>query len=152
MLIAVTAGYRAIMWPTRGAALQAEAVDPGAAFGQMPVDRLADICGRIDSAVAQTGADVAIFDVDRIAAYGCAAQNGPSVITVYPAYDRRRWVLEMLDHPRPAGRVLFFGPTPGACDQSESCAQIDAEIVAIDLNGRSPIQLIRDLGLTVRPF
>jgi hypothetical protein len=151
VLIGLTVTWRVLTWSDRGGLLEAHAVGESSQYEQMPVDELVALCDRVQQAAARTGADVAIFD-DRIAAYGCAAQIGPSVTTLYPGYDRRRWVLEAMTAPRSSPVVLWVGDLPGMCDAGETCTEVSAGISTIDLNGRSPIQLLADLIIAVRPF
>ncbi len=150
-LVGLTATWRVVTWSGRGGALETQAVAATSQYEQMPVDDMIALCDRVEQAAAQTGADVAIF-TDRIPAYGCAAQIGPSVTTLYPGYERRRWVLEALTQPRSAPVVLWVGQVPGMCDTGETCAEVSPGISTIDLRGRSPIQLLHDLVIYVRPF
>lgn len=149
--VGLTAAWRVVTWPIRGGQLETLAVGTSAQYEQMGADELLTLCERVRQAAQQTGADVAIFS-DRIPAYGCAAQIGPSVTTVYPGYDRRRWVLESLTTPRAAPVVLWVGQVPGMCDTGETCAEVAPGVSTIDLRGRSPIQLLQDLIVYVRPF
>ena len=151
VLIGLTATWRVVTWSDRGGMLEAHGVSPNSQYQQMPADELVPLCDLVREAAASAGTDIAIFD-NRIAAYGCAAQVGPSLITVYPEYDRRRWVLEALNRPQDVPVVLYVGTPPGLCEAGETCTPVSPGIAAIDLGGRSPIQLLHDLQLTVRPF
>ena len=150
LLVGLTATWRVVTWSDRGAMLESRGAD-SSQYEQMPVDELLATCAAVQQAATQTGADVAIF-ADRIPAYGCAAVNGPAVTTVYPGYDRRRWVLESLTTPRSVPVVLWVGHVPGLCDTGESCREVAPGVSTIDLRGRSPIQLLADLKIYVRPF
>jgi hypothetical protein len=151
VLVGLTATWRVVTWSDRGGMLEADAVGANAAYEQMSADELLAICDQVRQAAAQTGADVAIF-ADRIPAYGCAALIGPAVTTVFPGYDRRRWVLEALSRPRSTPVVLWVGQVPGMCDTGETCAEVTPGVSTIELAGRSPIQLLHDLIIAVRPF
>lgn len=150
-LIGLTATWRVVTWSDRGGMLETQAVAANSQYEQMSADELMAICRDVAQAAEQTGADVAIF-ADRIPAYGCAAQIGPSVTTVYPGYERRRWVLESLTTPRATPVVLWVGQVPGMCDTGETCAEVVPGVSTIDLRGRSPIELLQDLIIYVRPF
>lgn len=150
VLVGLTATWRVVTWSDRGGMLETQGAD-NSQYEQMPVDELLGICDNVRQAVAQTGADVAIF-ADRIPAYGCAALIGPSLTTVYPGYDRRRWVLESLTTPRTTPVVLWVGQVPGMCDTGETCHEVVPGVSTIDLRDRSPIQLLGDLIIYVRPF
>lgn len=151
VLLGVTATWRVVTWSDRGGMLETHGVGSNSQYAQMPADDLLALCDQVRQAAGQTGADVAIFQ-DRIAAYGCAARIGPSLTTLYPAYDRRRWVLEAMTEPRSTPVVLWVGEVPGMCDTGETCAEVSPGISTIDLRGRSPIQLLHDLIIVVRPF
>lgn len=151
VLVGVTASWRVITWSDRGAVLQAQATAPDSMYPQLPVDRLLPLCDQVRDAAVAAGTDIAVFE-DRIAAYGCAAVIGPSLTTVYPEYDRRRWVLEALDRPQDVDVVLYVGTPPGQCNAGETCTQVVPGIAAIELAGRSPIELLHDLQLPVRAF
>jgi len=60
--------------------------------------------------------------------------------------------LEALNRPQDVPVVLDVGTPPGLCEAGETCTPVSPGIAAIDLGGRSPIQLLHDLQLTVRPF
>lgn len=150
VLVGLTATWRMVTWSDRGAMLESRGA-ASAQYEQMPVDELMATCAAVQQAAAQTGADVAIF-ADRIPAYGCAAEIGPALTTVYPGYDRRRWVLESLTTPRATPVVLWVGQVPGMCDTGETCREVAPGVSTIDLRGRSPIQLLHDLVIYVRPF
>ncbi len=152
LLLGLTACWRVISWSDRGGALEVQAVVPTSQYPQMPAGDLQELCDRVRDAAASAGTDIAVFD-DRIAAYGCAALIGPSVTTVYPEYDRRRWVLEALDRPQDVPVVLYVGTPPGRCEsEGETCTPVAPGIVAIDLADRTPIRMLHDMELTVRPF
>jgi hypothetical protein len=48
--------------------------------------------------------------------------------------------------------VLWVGQVPGMCDTGETCHEVEPGVSTIDLRGRSPIQLLHDLVIAVRPF
>lgn len=150
-VVGLTASWRVITWSDRGGALEAQAIASDSMYPQLPVDRMMPLCDRVRDAAVLAGTNIAVFE-DRIAAYGCAAVVGPSLTTVYPEYDRRRWVLESLDRPQDVDVVLYVGQAPGQCNAGETCTELVPGIWAITLAGRTPIQLIRDLGLPVRTF
>lgn len=150
-VLGLTATWRVITWSDRGGMLEAQGVAENSQYEQMPVDELLATCEGVRRAAELSGADVAIF-AERIPAYGCAALIGPSLTTVYPGYERRRWVLESLTQPRSAPVVLWVGEVPGMCDAGETCVEVIPGVSTIELRGRSPIQLLQDLIIEVRPF
>lgn len=149
--VGLTASWRVITWSARGAVLQAQATAPDSMYPQLPVEKLLPLCDQVRDAAVSAGTDIAVFE-DRIAAYGCAAVIGPSLTTVYPEYDRRRWVLEALDRPQDVDVVLYVGTPPGQCNAGETCTQVVPGIAAIELAERTPIELLHDLQLPVRAF
>jgi hypothetical protein len=150
-LVGLTASWRVITWSDRGSVLEAQATSPDSMYPQLPVDRMLLLCDQVRDAAGRAGTNIAVFE-DRIAGYGCAAVIGPSVTTVYPEYDRRRWVLEALDRPQDVDVVLYVGQPPGQCNAGETCTQLVPGISMIELGGRTPIELLHDLELPVRPF
>jgi hypothetical protein len=151
-VLGLTAAWRVITWSDRGGALQAQAVAAGSQYPEMPVAQMDAECSRVRDAAVAAGTDIAIFD-DRIPTYGCAALIGPAVTTLYPGYDRRRWVLEALDRPQDVATVLYVGSAPGLCQaETETCTAVAPGITTIALNGRSPLQMLHDMQIAVRPF
>ena len=60
-------------------------------------EALADLCDRVHAAALQHDVDTVVFDM-KVSTYGCAALGTP-LVTVYPQYERRSWVLRtFLDH------------------------------------------------------
>jgi hypothetical protein len=152
VLLGLTAGWRVITWSSRGGALEAEGVAATSQYPQLPTGDLEALCDRVRDAAAAVGTDIAVFE-NRIATYGCAALIGPSVTTLYPEYDRRRWVLEALNQPQDVAAVLYVGTAPGLCrSDAETCLPVAPGITAISLNGRTPLQMLHEMELTVRAF
>jgi len=150
VIVAATGCFRIVTWSDRGGVLEQDAVSRSSRYPEMPAAELTNLCDRVAQAAAKSNADVAIFE-SRIAAYGCAALIGPDLTTAFPEYERRRWVLEALDRPADRSTILFVGP-PAACTGIVVCEQLDVDIVAVELGGRSLLQLAHDMGITVRSF
>ena len=149
-VVAVTSAVRVYTWSERGGAELASAV----AFPSYPLTRNTDLvgrCARVRAAAETTNTSIAIF-VDRTAAYGCAGLIGDEVTTAFPPYERRSWVLKELDKVG-ADRMMLVGAVAEICANSGlHCAQFDPDIVLIQLDGSTPLDAVRELGIAVRPF
>lgn len=143
-------GVRVATWSSRYEALGAEA----RLIPNYPVTSTADLiaeCLRHGDVAAARGADVVLYDL-RTAAYACAGVLGDDVVTVYPPYERRAWVLHALDEVGPE-RMLVVGPTPLDCSTAGlACEQLAPELVVVDLGDGTPLDAVRALGVTVRPY
>ncbi|MDO8389296.1 MAG: hypothetical protein Q7V57_02325 [Actinomycetota bacterium] len=78
-----------------------ELKDKAIAYSVYPQRRnevLDDLCGRVQTAADAHHVDTVVFDL-KVSTYACAAL-GTHLVTVYPQYERRSWVLRtFLDHP-----------------------------------------------------
>ena len=150
VVVGLTAAVRLGTWSERGGAELAAAVS----FPQYPLTKNTDLagqCARIRAASADNRAPIAIF-LDRTAAYGCAGLTGDSIITSFPPYDRRSWILRRLDEHGDR-RILLVGSSSASCDGTHlRCSDLGQGLTIVELGGRTPVEAVQELAITVRPF
>ena len=112
---------------------------------------LVGLCDRVEEAAHAYDTPFVLFDL-RTPAYACAGLMD-DVTTFYPPYDRRSWVLREVDAATPES-MLIVGGTPVACESVDymRCTALDAEISIAQLDGHTPLEAARQLGVIVRPF
>ncbi len=148
--VAVTSALRVVTWSDRGGAELSAATT----FPTYPLTRNTDLearCDEVRAAASKTDSVIAVF-VDRTAAYGCAGLIGDDVTTVFPPYDRRSWVLKKLDRPGPERMLLVDAVVLLCTNSGVRCSQVEPAVVLVELDGRSPLDAVRALGIGVRPF
>ena len=89
--------------------------------------------------------------------YACPALY-PHLLTVFPSYERRYWVMDELAHT-PERRMILWGRGAQFCQQrrarklfSQCQAVANGRAVAVAWAGLDPLQVLRALGHDVRPF
>ncbi|MGD9792780.1 MAG: hypothetical protein AB7V43_04800 [Acidimicrobiia bacterium] len=122
-------------------------------------EAVAEVCASIDSAARAAAVDApVVFLKERLFAYACAASWGDTDATLFPEYERRTWLLHEAERIDP-GVVMFYGATESSCQQwiseIESCAVVGEGLDAVVVRphaGRTLMQTLIDLGITVRPY
>ena len=150
VLIAITVSVRAVTWSNRVGGLRDRAEE----YPNYPLtasSTLVGLCDRVEEAARSNAIRYALFDL-RTPAYACAGMLD-DVTTFYPPYDRRSWVLREVDGAE-AQSMLIVGGTPVACESVGymRCVALDAEISIAQLDGNTPLDAARRLGVVVRPF
>ena len=150
MLLAVTFSFRIVTWSDRVGDLRARAEE----YPNYPLttaSALVGLCDRVEGAAHAYGTPYVLFDL-RTPAYACAGLMD-DVTTFYPPYDRRSWVLREVDAAMPES-MLIVGGSPVPCESVEymRCEALDAEISIAQLDGHTPLEAARRLGVIVRPF
>ncbi len=150
VLLAVTFAVRVVTWSDRVDDLRTRAEE----YPNYPLttaSALVGLCDRVENAAHTNGTEYALFDL-RTPAYACAGLID-DVTTFYPPYDRRSWVLREVDAATPES-MLIVGGTPVPCESVDymRCEALDAEISIAHLDGHTPLEAARRLGVIVRPF
>jgi hypothetical protein len=121
------------------------------------VDEIDSLCRDIAAIAGERGSKIVVFPTDRAATYACAALY-PKLLTVFPGYERRAWVLRQLSS-RPADRMLVWGFDSNDCKKKrlrrtlKSCAVVgDGRGMQMEFESRPPLDVMRDIGLRPRPF
>ncbi len=150
VLLAVTFAVRVVTWSDRVDDLRTWAEE----YPNYPLttaSALVGLCDRVENAAHTNGTEYVLFDL-RTPAYACAGLID-DVTTFYPPYDRRSWVLREVDAATPES-MLIVGGTPVPCESVDDmrCEALDAEISIAHLDGHTPLEAVRRLGVIVRPF
>jgi len=150
VLVAITVPVRLATWSDRVGGLRERAeVYPN--YPLTTSSALVGLCDRVAAAAEANDVRYALFEL-RTPAYACAALID-GVTTFYPPYDRRSWVLR--DAARAGGQsMLIVGATPVGCESVDymRCVALDTEISIARLDGHTPLDAARRLGVVVRPF
>lgn len=116
------------------------------------------LCEEVAATARATQTTIIVFPTDRTADYACAALH-PELLTVFPAYERRVWVLRRLSS-KPADRMLVWWGLPTKdCKKKrfqsfiEACTVVaDDRAIHVRFPPRPPLDVARDMGLKPRPF
>ncbi len=145
----------------RNRALVVAAAHARFVFPVVPVDELDARCQRLSNLARRTRIDLAVFTVDRASAYGCGAALYGEVRTLFPAYERRTWLLH--DEARRRRRQLLVvgvgadwctsvSPLVSSCKLVPLVAPADGSAAIVSFPQQSAISLLRRLGFPVRRF
>ena len=150
VLLAITFSVRVVTWSDRVDDLRSRAEE----YPNYPLtaaSALVGLCDRVERAAHEYGIRYVLFDL-RTPAYACAGLID-DVTTFYPPYERRSWVLREVDAAMPES-MLIVGESPVACESVEymRCEALDAEVSIAQLDGHTPLDAARRLGVIVRPF
>lgn len=160
LLTASSVSVRALQWDERLRGIE----QAGMATGFLPLARpwnVAAQCEQAQREAAAFGTSIVAFPGEHVANYACPALY-PELVTVYPKYERRYWVLDELSQTSQR-RMILWGRNEQLCQQriahrlfDECHAVADHRAVALDWHDRArdkdPLQILHALGVFVRPF
>jgi hypothetical protein len=152
-----TFGKRAYVWEKRLGKIE----QAGLSEGRLPLRTVADIeriCSEADAAARDAQTRIVVFPNDRSAAYGCPALKR-GLLTAFPGYERRYWVLRRLA-AQPVDRMLIWGIPSDTCNRKrvrrafQSCAPVaDGQALRFDFRKMKPaLEAMLALGIKPRPF
>ena len=152
VLAVVSCGLRLARWDGGGGGV--DRLFAGArGFENYPLTPVPEMVGRCDriARAAAAAHTAVVLDELRTTAYACAGLQ-PSLMTLYPPYERRAWVLRRADDAGP-GSTVIDGTTPVACgDAGLACTVVSDGLAVVTLDGISPLDAARRLGVVVRPY
>jgi hypothetical protein len=150
-------GKRAFAWKDRIGGIE----QAGLKEGRLPLRRVTDIeriCREAEATAREAQTRIVVFPNDRSAAYGCPALYR-SLLTAFPGYERRFWVLRRLAD-QPVDRMLIWGFPRDTCGRKrvrrafQSCALMaDGQAIRLDFKEKKPpLEAMLALGIRPRPF
>jgi hypothetical protein len=126
-------------------------------FPLRKVEEVEDRCREAHAAAQAAETRIVIYPYDRALAYACPALYR-DLLTAYPSYERRAWVLHALSE-RFVGRMILWGVDPQECKRKvfrrglTSCAPVAGDRGVLATFARQPaLDVVRRLGFGVRPF
>ena len=120
------------------------------------VQHIEELCRAVKTAADAHYTNLVAFPDNITANYACPTLQ-PTLVTVYPHYERRWWVLEELSSVY-RERMLLWGVKPELCKQRRfrrhlrECKPIGKDAVALSFAARPPLSMLRTLGINTRPF
>jgi hypothetical protein len=114
-------------------------------------------CQLLDQLAQSEGVDWVFTAKTSVKAYGCSALSYGHRTFLFPAYERRTWLLEEASHAA-VTQVMLAEAEPELCSKispSLSCKVVNRRFGAVVLSAKSPqpaIEFARNAGLVVRPF
>ena len=145
-------------WTFLAREVAAERAVPVSVLDLREVPAVAARCSAIASAARSEGAGLVVFQGSRTLAYACGALADDRLTTLFPAYERRTWILRD-EARRQRDTVLFPDADParlcGAVQArlpAASCQFGPAGTMVVRMPPTSAVELLRILGLPVRPF
>lgn len=120
----------------------------------VPVEGVVQRCDALYETMGRAGATLAVFLTDRITAYGCAGQWDEAV-SLFPAYERRTWLLDGENHLPRSVFVVADAP-PDWCrhlaDSVRSCAPADPPgTMVVNMEAQPVLPVLAAVGVPVRP-
>jgi hypothetical protein len=153
---AATFASRASHWQARIDDIERAGLAPDS-FPLRTVESIEATCSAVNDAAAEAQTTIVIFPFNRAENYACAALY-PSLVTAYPSYERRYWVLEHLSSIA-TDRMLVWGADAKSCKRRlyrntlVGCAAVGGEQgLRLDFDPRPPLDLLHSLGIGTRPF
>jgi hypothetical protein len=121
------------------------------------VEDIERICADADRVAREAETRIVVFPGDRSAAYACPALYR-TMLTAYPGYERRNWVLRRLA-AQPVDRMLVWGVSQDTCKHKrvrrafQGCAPVaDGQAMRFDFQRKPPLEAMLALGIKPRPF
>ena len=104
----------------------------------------------------RTGISLAVFYEDRTSAYACASLDR-SLITLFPLYERRSWLLDRFATEEVEAMVVWDLPLNICQDPNWQAVTLTCEAdpsgaMVITTEPEPALDTIFDLGLPLRPF
>jgi hypothetical protein len=126
----------------------------------LELSRVSDIfalCHAAHRAAVAAGTNIVAFPTEGTANYACPALY-PELLTIFPSYERRYWVLEELSTV-PRDRMIVWGGKPELCTKPryqsryKSCKLLQAD-QGLDLtfDPQPPLRILHRLGYRIRAF
>lgn len=126
-------------------------------FPLRKVEEVEDRCREADEAAQAAQTRIVIYPYDRALAYACPALYR-KLLTAYPGYERRAWVLHALSE-RAVDRMILWGVDPQDCKRKPfrrgltSCLPVAGDRgVLVTFASQPALDVVRRLGFRVRPF
>jgi hypothetical protein len=122
------------------------------------VEAVQEICRAVASSAAAADTRIVIFLNDELSAsFACHALY-PNLVTTFPGYERRWWVLrQLMDHD--STRMLLWNAKRKSCQRSawrsvlSACSGAGgAEGITVSFPPQPPLRVLHALGVTPRPF
>ncbi|MGH9038870.1 MAG: hypothetical protein ACRDZ3_01430 [Acidimicrobiia bacterium] len=120
----------------------------------VPVQGVVQRCEALNETMGRVGATLAVFLTDRIAAYACAGQWDEAV-SLFPAYERRTWLLDG-ENRVPRSVFVVADAPPDWCrhlaDSVRSCAPADLPgTMVVRMDAQPALPVLAAAGVPVRP-
>lgn len=138
--------------------IEAEMAAPQPVLRRAEVAEVRRTCRDLALEARDAGTDLVVFLQDRTLAYACGALGYGAIRTLYPEYERRTWLLQEESRARRSS-VLLCDVEPGpACLHVAArvpgalCAPAGPSAVAVRYGPGPVLDLVRSLGMPVRPF
>jgi hypothetical protein len=121
-------------------------------------EEITSSCDRAMLAATQANTKIVAFPHSRATAYACSALH-PELVTIYPQYERRTWILEQLA-ALPVERMLVWGVGNELCNErrtrrgfSKCTPMADGAAVLLSFKQPGPaLSALRAIGYRPRPF
>jgi hypothetical protein len=159
LLIAAVAGsasLRALQWHQRLGAIRSAGTAQGTLELARP-ERIYATCRDAHRAATQAGTTIVAFPFDGTATYACPALY-PELITTFPSYERRYWILDALGTQN-SERMIVWGADAELCTrrrlrkQFRQCEPVsDGHGLRLDYAPKPALSVLRALGYSIRPF
>jgi hypothetical protein len=156
LLVAGSSIARAASWQDRVRSIRRA----GLREGMLELGRSRDVfsvCRDAHRIAERVGTNIIAFPEDGTANYACPALY-PELLTIYPSYERRFWVLDELAS-QPTDRLILWGVSRDVCKRRSARGKLKrCDVVeggkALDLRfaPRPPLEVLRALGYRPRPF
>jgi hypothetical protein len=123
-----------------------------------PVEEVNRLCQDVAMTAAAAGTHIVIFLNDELSAsFACHALH-PDLVTAFPTYERRWWVLHyLMEHN--ATRMILWNAKRKHCRSSawraalRECSATGVEqALAVSFAPAPPLRVLHALGVTARPF
>jgi hypothetical protein len=156
LLVLSSASVRALHWDKQIFAIAQRGMEPKFLELSRPWD-IAAICAQAQRSAQAWGTEIVAFPTQGTANYACPALY-PELVTVFPSYERRYWILNQLAQTT-QGRMILWGKGEKFCrtglarelfTQCQPAASGHA--LAVAWEKRDPLQVLRALRYKVRPF
>ena len=156
LLVLGSAGVRALHWDQHIAAIVQRGQEPKFLELSRPWEVEA-MCAQAQRAARDWGTEIVAFPTEGTADYACPALY-PELMTVFPSYERRYWILNELANTAQR-RMILWGRSEKFCHTgrarelfTECHSAVPGRAVAVAWENRDPLQVLRGLRYKVRPF